>query len=138
MRDETGTHKKPKVGSNKAAMDRRLNTSPVLTFRWHSLALGFIAIGVFILINAIMYIVMDIGGQPRYLGIFSCVRIPNDYDPDVIRKIYYVDGRVIMTLFVPGIVLLISGCAMQIIRMISLKKTVDAAVKKRKDEINKI
>lgn len=127
---------KPKVGSNKAMMDRRLNTSPLLTFRWHSLSFGCIALGLFVILNFFFYIAMEAGGLPRYLGIFSCVRIPNDYDPSVIRRIYYVDGRVVTTLFVPGVFFFVMGCAMQLLRIVKLKHTVAAEVKRGKEEQN--
>ena len=122
-----------KINSNKAMMDRRLNTPTSLTFRWHSLSLAAIAIGIFIILHAILYVAMEAGGLPRYLGIFSCVRIPNDYNPDVIRRIYYVDGKVIGTLFIPGLFFLLIGCAMQLYRTIKLKKTVNLGDKNERE-----
>lgn len=124
-----------RVGSNKAALDRRLNTSQILTYRWHSLSLGFIIFGVFIILNALLYVLMDIGGHARYLGIFSSLRLPNNYDPEVIRKIYYIDGKVIGRLILPSVVLMVTGMLMQILRIYKLRKTVDDAVAKRAKEI---
>lgn len=129
------SQQEPRAGSNKAALDRRLNTSQILTYRWHSLSLGFIIFGAFIVLNTILYVLMDLGGQSRYFGIFSSVRIPNSYDPDVIRRIYYIDGKVIGRLLWPSVVLMATGLIMQILRMLKQRKTVNAAVTKRAKEI---
>lgn len=124
--------KKPKMNKNATSMQRRLSTPLILTYTWFHMSFLFINFGLFFIINYGLRIMMVLGGKRTYLGIMSPVRIPNNYDPNIIRYIYYIDPQVVSRMLAPAAILLISGIFMFMVRHIMYKAYVKKEVFKEK------
>lgn len=122
------------VNKNATSMQRRLKTPMVLTYTWFHMAFLIISTGIFFVVNYALWIMLTLGGRETYLGVMSSFRVPNNYRPDAIRYIYYVDRNVVSDMLLPASVMLAAGIVMLAIRKAVYKTYVKREVFKEKEK----
>lgn len=108
-----------------SSLERRLRTPMVLCYKWFHFGILSIMTGIYFLLTYGLWILMTMGGKKLYLGCLSSYRVPNIYDPFAIRFIYFIDERVVKTMFMPAIVFTVTGILMLIIRHYVYKNFVE-------------
>lgn len=128
----TDVKPKPKMNKNATSMQRRLKTPLMLTYMWFHWSFLMITTGIFFLLNYALWILLTYGGKTLYIGVISGYRVPNNYRPDAIRMIYYIDEKVIAHMLMPSIFLILLGITMLLIKHFTYKSYVKREVLKDK------